>query len=74
LIVATSSLYYKLLTTNIEIMIMSNIIYVVAIILFGFWILGFLVYSIGSFIHLLLIAAILLVLLRVIKGKEIFNK
>jgi len=53
---------------------MSNIIYVVAIILFGFWILGFLVYSIGSFIHLLLIAAILLVLLRVIKGKEIFNK
>lgn len=55
-------------------LILSNIFYVVAFILFGFWILGFLIYDIGSFIHLLLAAAILLILLRIIKGKEIFTK
>ena len=53
---------------------LSNFIYVVAFILFGFWILGFLVYDIGSFIHILLVVAILLVLFRVFKGKEVFKK
>lgn len=55
-------------------LILSNIFYVVAFILFGFWILGFLLYDIGNFIHLLLVAAILLVLFRVIKGNEIFTE
>lgn len=55
-------------------LMLSNFIYVVAFILFGFWILGFLVYDIGSFIHILLVMAIILILLRIIKGKEIFKK
>lgn len=54
----------------IEIMVMRNIIYVVAFILFGIWGIGFLIYDIGNFIHLSLLAAIVLVVVRLIKGKK----
>lgn len=49
---------------------MRNIIYVVAFILFGIWIIGFFIYDIGDFIHLSLLAAIVLVIVRLIKGKK----
>jgi hypothetical protein len=55
-------------------MILSNLFYIVAFILLGCWVLGFLVYNIGSFVHLLLIAAVLLVAIRVLKGKKVFSK
>lgn len=55
-------------------MIISNMIYLVAFILLGCWVLGFLVYNIGSFVHLLLIAAVFLVAMRVLKGKKVFTK
>lgn len=54
----------------IEIMVMRNIIYVVAFILFGIWVIGFFIYDIGNFIHLSLLAAIVLVVVRLIKGKK----
>ena len=53
-------------------MVMRNIIYVVAFILFGIWIIGFFIYDIGDFIHLSLLAAIVLVIVRLIKGKKTF--
>ena len=49
---------------------MRNILYLIAIILFGIWIIGFLIYDIGNFIHLSLLAAIVLVAVRLIKGKK----
>jgi len=44
----------------------------VAIILVILWLLGFITsYTMGGFIHILLVIAILVVLVRVIKGKRL---
>ena len=50
---------------------MSNILYLVAIVLLIAWAFGFFVYSAGSIIHILLVIAIIAILLRVINGKKI---
>ncbi|MEN2412914.1 MULTISPECIES: lmo0937 family membrane protein [Flavobacterium] len=50
---------------------MSNLLYTIAVILVILWALGFFVYSFGSIIHILLVIAIVAVLLRLIKGREI---
>jgi hypothetical protein len=44
----------------------------VAIVLFVLWLLGLVTsYTLGGFIHILLVAAIIIVLLRVIQGRRV---
>lgn len=50
---------------------MSNLLYTVAVILVILWALGFFVYSLGSIIHILLVIALIAVIFRLIKGREI---
>ncbi|MEW5677284.1 MULTISPECIES: lmo0937 family membrane protein [Flavobacterium] len=50
---------------------MQNLLYTAAVVLVILWALGFFVYSAGNLIHLLLLIAVIAVLLRVIKGKEL---
>ncbi|WP_417940990.1 lmo0937 family membrane protein [Flavobacterium sp. RS13.1] len=50
---------------------MSNLLYTIAVILVVLWALGFFVYSAGSIIHILLVIAIIAILFRLIKGREI---
>jgi len=50
---------------------MSNLLYTVAVVLVILWALGFFVYSAGNLIHILLIIAIIAILFRLIKGKEL---
>ncbi len=50
---------------------MENVLYVVAVILIIAWALGFFVYNLGNLIHVLLVIAIIAILLRIIKGKNI---
>lgn len=47
---------------------MNNLLYIIAVVLIIFWLLGFFVYSAGSLIHILLVIAIIAILVRVIKG------
>ena len=49
---------------------MSNLLYVVAIILIIMWAIGFLAYSAGGIIHILLVIAIIAIILRVIQGRR----
>jgi len=49
---------------------MSNLLYLVAVILILLWIIGFFAYSAGAIIHVLLIIAIIAILLRVIQGNR----
>jgi hypothetical protein len=51
--------------------IMSNLLYIIALILIIFWAIGFFAYSIGSIIHILLVIAIIAILLRLIQGRKI---
>ena len=43
-------------------------LYLIALILLIGWVLGFFVFSLGQFIHVLLVIAIIAILLRIIRG------
>jgi len=47
---------------------MSNLLYLIAVILIIGWIFGNFVYSAGGLIHILLVLAVIAFLLRVIRG------
>lgn len=50
-----------------------NMLYTIAVVLIILWLLGLVTaYTIGGFIHILLVVAIVVVLLRVIGGKKPF--
>jgi hypothetical protein len=50
---------------------MSDLLYILAVILIIGWLLGFFVFSIGSIIHILLVVAVIAILLRLIRGRRI---
>ena len=50
---------------------MGNLLYVVAVVLLIAWAIGFIGYSAGGLIHVLLVIAIIAVILRVIQGRKI---
>jgi hypothetical protein len=50
---------------------MSNLLYTIAVVLVILWVLGFFVYNTGSIIHILLVIAVIAVLFRLIKGKDL---
>jgi hypothetical protein len=52
---------------------MSNLLYIIAVILIIFWAIGFFAYSAGGIIHVLLVIAIISILLRVIQGDRIIK-
>lgn len=49
---------------------MGNLLYVVAVILIIGWLVGFIGYSAGGLIHVLLVIAVIVILLRIIQGKK----
>lgn len=49
---------------------MGNLLYVIAVILVIGWLIGFVGYNAGGLVHILLVIAIVVVLLRVIQGKK----
>lgn len=50
---------------------MSNLLYLIAVILLIGWAVGFFAYSTGGIIHVLLVLAIVAILIRVIRGGRI---
>ena len=50
---------------------MRDILYLLAIVLLLGWAFGFLYFSLGAFIHILLVLAIIAILFRVIQGERI---
>ncbi|HYG51736.1 MAG TPA: lmo0937 family membrane protein [Flavobacteriales bacterium] len=49
---------------------MSNILYIIAVILVVGWLIGFLGYHAGGLIHILLVIAVIAILLRLIRGSD----
>ena len=49
---------------------MGNLLYIIAVILVIGWAIGFLGYSAGGIIHILLVIAVILVLLKIIGGRS----
>lgn len=50
---------------------MGNLLYIIAVILIIGWAIGFIGYSAGGLIHVLLVIALIAIILRVIQGKGI---
>lgn len=50
---------------------MSNLLYILAVLLIIGWAIGFLGFHAGGLIHILLVIAVIAVILRVIQGKSI---
>ena len=49
---------------------MDNLLYVIAVILVIGWLVGFVGYSAGGLIHILLVIAVIVILLNVIRGRR----
>lgn len=49
---------------------MGNLLYLVAVILIIAWAVGFVGYSAGGLIHILLVIAVVVILLRIIQGRK----
>lgn len=50
---------------------MSDLLYIIAVILIIGWLLGAFVFNVGSIIHVLLVIAVIAVLLRLIRGRSV---
>jgi predicted ferric reductase len=50
---------------------MGNLLYIIAVILVIGWAIGFIGYNAGGIIHILLIVALIVVILRVIQGRRV---
>lgn len=50
---------------------MGNLLYIVAVILIIAWAIGFLGYSAGGLIHVLLVIAVIAIIFRVIQGRKV---
>jgi hypothetical protein len=51
--------------------IMGNLLYIIAVLLVIGWLIGFVGYSAGGLIHILLVIAVIAVLIQVISGRRV---
>lgn len=51
---------------------MGNLLYIIAVILIIAWAIGFIGYSAGGIIHILLVIAVIAIIIRLIQGKKVF--
>ena len=50
---------------------MGNLLYFIAVILVIGWAIGFIGFHVGGLIHILLVIAVIVVLLRIIQGRKV---
>ncbi len=50
---------------------MGNLLYIIAVILIIAWAIGFIGYSAGGIIHILLVIAVIAVVFRLIQGRRV---
>ncbi|MCC5931324.1 MAG: lmo0937 family membrane protein [Cyclobacteriaceae bacterium] len=51
---------------------MGNLLYFIAVILIIAWAIGFVGYSAGGLIHLLLVIAVVAIIIRLLQGRKVF--
>jgi hypothetical protein len=49
---------------------MGNMLYTIAIVLLAVWAIGFIAFNAGAIIHVLLVIAVVVILLKVINGRK----
>lgn len=56
---------------ELKIKIMTNLLYLIAVILVIAWAIGFFAYSASGIIHILLVIAVIAIILRLIRGDRV---
>ncbi|MFO7843179.1 MAG: lmo0937 family membrane protein [Bacteroidales bacterium] len=51
---------------------MGNLLYIIAVILIIAWAIGFIGYSAGGIIHVLLVIAVIAIVIKLLQGRRIF--
>jgi uncharacterized membrane protein YtjA (UPF0391 family) len=51
---------------------MGNLLYIIAVILIIAWAIGFIGYSTGGIIHVLLVIAVIAIIIKLVQGRKIF--
>ncbi|MDZ7740016.1 MAG: lmo0937 family membrane protein [Bacteroidales bacterium] len=51
---------------------MGNLLYIIAVILIIAWAIGYIGYSAGGLIHVLLVIAVIAIVIKLLQGKRIF--
>lgn len=51
---------------------MGNLLYIIAAILIIAWAIGFIGYSAGGLIHVLLVIALIAIVIKILQGRKIF--
>jgi hypothetical protein len=51
---------------------MRNLLYIIAVILVIAWAIGFIGYSAGGLIHVLLVIAVIAIIINILQGRKIF--
>jgi uncharacterized membrane protein YtjA (UPF0391 family) len=51
---------------------MKNLLYIIAVILIIAWAIGFLGFNAGGLIHVLLVIAVIVIIIKLIQGKKMF--
>jgi len=50
---------------------MGNLLYIIAVILIIGWLVGFFAFHVGGLIHILLVIALIVIIVRVIQGRKV---
>lgn len=50
---------------------MGNVLYILAMIMIIAWLVGFFAFNAGGLIHILLVIAVIVIIIRVIQGRKI---
>ncbi|MCA1761356.1 MAG: lmo0937 family membrane protein [Bacteroidales bacterium] len=51
---------------------MGNLLYIIAVILIIAWAVGFIGYSAGGLIHVLLVIAVIAIIIKLLQGRRVF--
>lgn len=51
---------------------MGNLLYIIAVILIIAWAIGFIGYSAGGIIHILLVIAVIAIIVKILQGRKVF--
>ncbi|MDF1570142.1 MAG: lmo0937 family membrane protein [Bacteroidales bacterium] len=51
---------------------MGNLLYIVAVILIIAWAIGFIGYSAGGLVHVLLVIAAIIIIVKLLQGRRVF--
>lgn len=57
-------------TKELKLIFMGNLLYIIVVILVVSWLIGFIGYGAGGLVHLLLVVALVVMLMRIIQGRK----